>query len=169
MATIEIRKAEISDVARMADIAFSAWDTGIRPLLAERAGHREAERARLAQAAATNWPNAIVATIDGIVLGWCCRSARRAYIPYLFVMPDMQGHGIGARLLNRMETVLELQGASRVHLETPADNVRAVRFYERQGYHILAMRGAGRGVAEALTSVHLEKDLRPYEGEIDDD
>lgn len=166
MATIEIRKAEISDVRRMADIAFSAWDTGIRPLLDERAEHRENERARLSQASETNWPNAIVATINGIVVGWCCRSTRRNYIPYLFVMPEMQGHGIGARLLNRMETMLELHGASRVQLETPADNVRAVRFYERQGYHILALRGDGRSMHDPLTSVYLEKDLRPYEGEV---
>lgn len=169
MAVIEIRKAEISDAPRMADIAFSAWDTGIRPLLDERPGHRQSERARLSHAAGTNWPNAIVATINGIVVGWCCRAVRRSYIPYLFVMPDMQGHGIGALLLNRMEAMLELQGASKVQLETPADNVRAVRFYERQGYQILALRSEGRGAHDALMSVHLEKRLHPYEGEIDDD
>lgn len=167
MAVIKIRKAEISDAPRMADIAFSAWDTGIRPLLDERPGHRESERARLSQAAGTNWQNAIVATINGIVVGWCCRSTRRAYIRYLFVMPDMQGHGIGARLLSRMEMILELQGATRVHLETPADNVRAVRFYERQGYHILALPGAGRGAHEPFNSVHLEKDLHPFMGSVD--
>jgi len=79
----------------------------------------------------------------------------------------MQGHGIGARLLSRMEMILELQGARRVHLETPADNVRAVRFYERQGYHILALRGEGRGAHEPFMSVHLEKDLHPFVGSID--
>lgn len=167
MALIEIRKAEISDAPRMADIAFSAWDTGIRPLLDERPGHRESERQRLSQAAGLNWPNAIVAGINGIVVGWCCRSARRSYIPYLFVMPDMQGHGIGASLLGRMETILELQGASKVQLETPADNVRAVRFYERQGYSILALRTEGRGAHEPFMSVHLEKQLRPFGGDVD--
>jgi 2-amino-4-hydroxy-6-hydroxymethyldihydropteridine diphosphokinase len=167
MAMIEIRKAEISDAARMADIAFSAWDTGIRPLLDARPGLREIERARPSQAAGTNWPYAIVATINGIVVGWCCRAVRRNYIPYLFVMPDMQGNGIGARLLNRMETVMELQGASKVQLETPADNVRAVRFYERQGDQFLALRSAGRGAHEALMSVHLEKLLHPYSGDVE--
>lgn len=169
MAVIEIRKAEISDAPRMADIAFSAWDTGIRPLLDERPGHRESERARLSQVSAMNWQNTIVATIDGIVVGWCCRSTRRHYIPYLFVMPDMQGHGIGATLLGRMETILELLGASKVHLETPADNVRAVRFYERQGYHIMALRSEGSAAHEPFMSVHLEKRLQPFAGEIDED
>lgn len=167
MALINIRKAEISDAPRMADIAYAAWDSGIRPLLAERPGYRESERERLSQAAGANWPNAIVATLNGIVVGWCCRSGKRSYIPYLFVMPDMQGHGIGARLLDRMETILELAGASKVHLETPADNVRAVRFYERQGYKILALRGEGRSAHEPFMSVHLEKQLHPYVGAID--
>ena len=166
---IEIRKAEISDAPRMADIAFAAWDTGIRPLLDEQPGQRENERARLSQASAMNWQNTIVATIDGIVVGWCSRSARRSYIPFLFVMPDMQGHGIGANLLNRMETLLELQGASKVHLETPADNVRAVRFYERQGYHILALRAEPRSGHDPFASVHLEKQLQPFAGEIGED
>lgn len=167
MAGIEIRKAEISDAPRMGDIAFAAWDAGIRPLLANRPGQRVLERARLTQAASSNWPYAIVATLDDIVVGWCCRSARRSYIPFLFVRPDMQGHGIGALLLDRMETMLELRGASRVQLETPADNVRAVRFYERQGYHILALRSDARRGNDPLVSVHLEKQLRPYDGEIE--
>jgi len=166
MAVINIRKAEHADVLRMAHIAFSAWDTGIRPLLDERPGHRDSERLRLSHAAASNWQNAVVATIDGSVVGWCCRSRRRNYIPFLFVMPDMQGHGIGARLLNRMETMLELEGAERVLLETPADNVRAVRFYERQGYHILALRTEARAAHEPFMSVHLEKELHPFDGEI---
>ncbi len=169
MAVIDIRKAELADASRMANIAFSAWDTGIRPLLDEKPEHRESERARLSQAAAMNWQNAVVATIDGVVVGWCCRSRRRSYIPYLFVLPDMQGHGIGARLLNRMETMLELEGASRVQLETPADNVRAVRFYERQGYQILALRTEARAAHEPFTSVHLEKALHPFDGDVGED
>ena len=68
-----------------------------------------------------------------------------------------------------METILELQGASKVHLETPADNVRAVRFYERQGYHILALKGEPRSGHDPFASVHLEKQLRPFAGEIGED
>ena len=115
------------------------------------------------------WRHTIVAEVDGIVVGWCSRVAGRSYIPYLFVMPEMQGHGIGATLLDRMEVMLELQGAERVHLETPADHVRAVRFYERQGYRILALRPDGRDGHDPFVSVHLEKRLKPYDGEIDED
>ncbi|ODT72576.1 MAG: hypothetical protein ABS75_03775 [Pelagibacterium sp. SCN 63-23] len=169
MPGIRIRKAEITDAPRMADIAYRAWEDGILPILIAQPGMKETERRRLSHAVGDGWPYSIVAEIDDVVVGWCSRSPRRSYIPYLFVMPDMQGHGIGASLLERMEMMLELLGAERVHLETPADHVRAVRFYERQGYRILALRSDGRGGHDPFASVHLEKRLRPYEGAIEDE
>jgi [ribosomal protein S18]-alanine N-acetyltransferase len=53
-------------------------------------------------------------------------------------------------------------------LETPADNVRAVRFYEKQGYRILAMRPDGRNSHEPFMSVRLEKQLHPFTGQVTD-
>lgn len=115
------------------------------------------------------WRHAIVAEIDEMAVGWCSRQPGRSYIPYLFVMPEVQGHGVGAMLLERMEMMLELEGAGRIHLETPADHVRAVRFYEKQGYNILAMRSMGGHGADPFASVHMEKRLRPYDGVIDEE
>ena len=169
MLGIRIRKAEAPDAPRLAEIAYRAWETGILPILSDKPGLRDAERRRLSHAVAHGWRHTIVTEVDGVVVGWCSRVAGRSYIPYLFVMPEMQGHGIGATLLDRMEVMLELQGAERVHLETPADHVRAVRFYERQGYRILALRPDGRDGHDPFVSVHLEKRLKPYDGEIDDD
>jgi 2-amino-4-hydroxy-6-hydroxymethyldihydropteridine diphosphokinase len=169
MPRIAVRKAERSDANRLALIAFEAWEQGILPLLAERPGMRETERQRLAHVVAETLDRIIVADIDGIAVGWCSRARGRAYIPFLFVMPDLQGQGIGTMLLNRMESVLELMGADRVHLETPADNVRTVRFYEKLGYQILALRSEGPTAHEPFMSVHLEKRLRPFVGSFDDE
>lgn len=169
MAGITIRKAETADARRLADIAYRAWESGIYPLLTQQAGIKEAEQRRLTQAVAETLSRIIVAEVDGIAVAWCSRSSRRAYIPFLFVMPELQGHGLGSMLLRRMESMLELEGADRVHLETPADNVRAVRFYEKQGYRILALRPDGRAAHEPFMSVHLEKRLLPFEGDIDED
>ena len=169
MSGIFIRKAETSDATRLADIAYRAWEAGIYPLLTAQPGMKQAEQRRLAQAVAETLSRIIVAEVDGIVVAWCSRAARRAYIPFLFVMPELQGHGLGTMLLKRMESMLELEGADRVQLETPADNVRAVRFYERQGYRILAMRPDGRTAHESFMSIQLEKRLRPYDGDIEED
>ncbi|MDP2781166.1 GNAT family N-acetyltransferase [Devosia sp.] len=166
MPGITIRKAEGADARRLAEIAYRAWEQGILPLLTARPGLRDAERYRLSQVVAETLSRIIVAEVDGIVVGWCSRASRRAYIPYLFVMPELQRNGIGSMLLRRMESMLELGGAERVYLETPADNVPAVQFYEKQGYRILALRPDGRGMPQPFMSVHLEKRLMPFDGDI---
>ena len=169
MPGISIRKAEPADARRLADIAYRAWESGIFPLLTKQAGLQQAEQRRLTRVVSETLSRIIVAEVDGIVVAWCSRAARRAYIPYLFVMPELQGHGIGSTLLQRMESMLELEGAERVQLETPADNVLAVRFYEKQGYRILALRPDGREAHQPFMSVHLEKRLMPFEGDIEDE
>jgi ribosomal-protein-alanine N-acetyltransferase len=169
MPVTTIRKAEAADAVRLADIAFRAWEKGILPLLRDQPGMREAERRRLTQAVAEQMDRIIVGVVDDVVVGWCSRSRRRPYIPYLFVAPELQGHGLGSLLLRRMESLLEMEGADRIHLETPADNVRAVRFYERQGYRIMALRPDSWSTRDPLTSVHLEKQLRPFTGRLNDE
>ena len=169
MSGILIRKAESEDARRLADIAYRAWESGILPLLTERPGMREAEQRRLAQVVSETLGRISVAEVDGVVVAWCSRAAKRAYIPFLFVMPELQGNGLGSMLLRRVETILELEGADRVQLETPADNVLAVRFYEKQGYRILAMRPDGRAAHEPFMSVRLEKVLSPFVGVIDEE
>lgn len=165
-AVITIRKAEPQELSRLADIGYDAWETSILPLLTEKSGMRQAEQYRLKQAVQETFDRIIVAEVDGLVVGWCSRARGRAYIPFLFVIPEFQGHGVGTVLLRRMESMIELAGADRVHLETPADNVRAVRFYERQGYRILAMRPDGRPSSDPFNSVRLEKRLSPFRGRI---
>ena len=169
MPGVTIRKAEPTDAWRLADIAFRAWETSILPLQTEQPGMRDAEHQRLNQAVKETLGRIIVAEVDGVAVAWCSRSGRRSYIPYLFVMPELQGHGLGSMLLRRMESMLELEGADRVQLETPADNVRAVRFYEKQGYRILALRPDGRSGNDPFMSVRLEKVLQPFDGDIEED
>jgi ribosomal-protein-alanine N-acetyltransferase len=163
-----IRQALPEEADRLGDIAYEAWERGILPLLAEVPGMRSGEKRRLAVAVHELLERIIVAEIDGVAVGWCARARARPYIPFLFVTPEYQSHGIGSALLRRMESLLELTGETRVLLETPADNVRAVRFYERQGYHILALKPDGRDSGGAMTSVRLEKRLSPFKGPVPD-
>jgi ribosomal-protein-alanine N-acetyltransferase len=101
-------------------------------------------------------------------VGWCQRARGRAYIPFLFVTPLLQNQGVGSALLRRMESLLELEGADRIQLDTLADNVRAVNFYQHQGYQILALKTEGAPGRETQMSVRLEKRLDPWHGPIDD-
>ena len=167
-ADIIIRKALPEEADRLGDIAYEAWERGILPLLTEEPGMRTSERRRLSIAVHEMLERILVAEVESVAAGWCSRARGRAYIPFLFVTPEYQSHGIGSALLRRMESMLELEGEGRVLLETPADNVRAVRFYERQGYHILALKPEGRDVPGPLMSVRLEKRLRPFRGPVSD-
>ena len=162
-----IRKAMASEAERLADIAFLAWERDLRPFLAGELQNRQAERRRLQVAVHELLDRTIVAERDGIPVGWCARARGRAYIPYLFVAPLSQNQGIGTLLLKRMESVLELEGCDRVHLDTLSDNVRAVNFYQHQGYQILALKSDGQHGREAQMSVRLEKRLAPYRGPLE--
>lgn len=163
-----IRKADQREIATLADIGYVAWERDLLPFFKDSDELRRGEERRLRGAVRDNLDRIIVAEADGVAVGWCSRAGRRAYIPFLFVTPLLQNHGIGTMLLRRMESLLELEGAERVHLDTLADNVRAVRFYEHQGYQILAMKPDGRPGHDSFTSVRLEKRLTPYRGPIGD-
>jgi ribosomal-protein-alanine N-acetyltransferase len=163
-----IRKALASEVETLADIGYVAWERDLMPFLNGQAANPQSERRRLSAAVHELLDRTIVAEQDGEAVGWCARQRGKAYIPYLFVTPSLQNHGIGSALLRRMESMLELQGADRVQLDTLADNVRAVTFYQHQGYQILVLRTEGQPGQAGSMSVRLEKRLQPFRGAITD-
>jgi ribosomal-protein-alanine N-acetyltransferase len=163
-----IRRALHSEIETLADIAFVAWERDLLPFLNGPAASRHAERTRLSAAVRDGIDRVIVAEVDGVAVGWCQRARGRAYVPFLFVTPLLQNRGVGSALLRRMESMLELEGADRVQLDTLADNVRAVNFYQHQGYQILALKSEGAPGRESQMSVRLEKRLNPWHGPIDD-
>jgi ribosomal-protein-alanine N-acetyltransferase len=166
-AEISIRKALPTEAEALADIAYSAWERDLRPFLSGQAANRQFEKRRLSVEVHNQFDRIIVADLGGVAVGWCCRAVGKAYIPYLFVAPDLQNHGIGTLLLRRMESMLELEGHERVQLNTLADNVRAVAFYQHQGYQILALKQETRN-GQDETSIRLEKRLSPFRGAITD-
>jgi len=54
------------------------------------------------------------------------------------VFPTMQNRGIGTRLMLAAEDVLCRRGFTAVELGVEKDNLPAKRFYERQGYRVVA-------------------------------
>lgn len=163
-----IRNAVPSEAESLTALAFEAWEKDLLPFLHGAAASRASEHGRLAAAIAQGLDRIIVAELSGRPVGWCQRMPMRPYIPFLFVAPAVQNRGVGRALLKRMESMLELEGYDRIVLDTLADNVRAVNFYQHQGYHILALKTEGRFGREPQQSVRLEKRLDPWRGPIDD-
>lgn len=167
---VTIRKAEAHETPELAALGFVAWEQSIYPLTPAQLGAREELMDRMAGYCSDRLDDIIVAEgrgrHSGALLGWCSRFPGKSYIPYLFVSPEAQRKGVGGLLLRRMENLFELEGKTTVQLETPADHVEAVRFYEQQGYHILAMKQTGRAAHKPYQSVRLEKQLHPFCGAI---
>lgn len=167
---VTIRQAEVYETSELAALGFVAWEQSIYLLGNAPHGSRDELMNRMAGYCHDRAEDIIVAEgygkYQGSLLGWCSRFPGKAYIPYLFVSPHVQRKGVGGLLLRRMESLLELEGKSAVQLETPADHVEAVKFYERQGYHILPVKPNGRAGHKLFQSVRLEKQLHPFCGVI---
>lgn len=70
--------------------------------------------------------------IAGAVLGTF--DGRRGWVNRLAVRRDMQGRGVGARLLAELERRLIALGCTKVNLLIEPENASAEGFYARQGY-----------------------------------
>ena len=93
-----IRRAVADEVETLADIGYVAWERDLMPFLNGSAAEPQNERRRLNTALHELLDRTIVAEIDGVAVGWCARQRGKAYIPFLFVTPLLQNHGIGSAL-----------------------------------------------------------------------
>jgi ribosomal protein S18 acetylase RimI-like enzyme len=59
----------------------------------------------------------------------------------LAVHPDMRGRGIGEALLHHVFLAFRDRGAAHVDLKTDADNLGAIRLYERVGMRQVPLEG----------------------------
>ena len=78
----------------------------------------------------------VVARLDGRVAGYAgmFTVGPEADVQTVAVARAAQGRGIGATLLEAMATRAREGGVALLHLEVRADNVAALRLYERHGF-----------------------------------
>jgi GNAT superfamily N-acetyltransferase len=97
---------------------------------------QEHDRRRLTERLGAPDQHNEVAELDGRLAGFVNAHARedRWHLSYLFVDPEHQGRGVGARLLEHAQAEAARRGYSRMSLHTPRLNARARRFYERAGW-----------------------------------
>lgn len=77
---------------------------------------------------------------EGRVLGYAIsgRSGARGYLQRLAVHPSAQSRGLGRALVVDGLGWMRRRGADRVMVNTQADNQRALRLYQRLGFHLEA-------------------------------
>ena len=68
----------------------------------------------------------------------------RGWIYYLAVAPDLQGQGLGRRMVAAVEARLLALGCPKINLQVRADNAAAVGFYTRLGFAADDLRSLGK-------------------------
>ena len=108
---------------------------------------------------------------DGVILGYAYAShpyTRAAYSwcaePTVYLRPEAQGKGIAAGLYRKLEELLLQQGYQVLYALVTEENVRSVRFHEKQGYEIRAhFPDCGFKFGRWLGLYWLEKRIKPVE------
>lgn len=79
---------------------------------------------------------------DGELAGYSILSvaAGEAHLLNICVAPELQGQGIGRRLLEYMLERARLAGAGKLFLEVRPSNRRALKVYRRAGFEIIGTR-----------------------------
>ncbi|GAB4181687.1 MAG: ribosomal protein S18-alanine N-acetyltransferase [Wenzhouxiangellaceae bacterium] len=89
-------------------------------------------------------------------------AAGEAHLLNLCIAPDIQGRGLGRRLLSHAMNAARVGGAERMILEVRPSNWRALRLYQAAGFESIGRRRgyypAGESREDALVLAH---SLRP--------
>ncbi len=156
-----IRTARASDAAAIAHVHDSAWREAYRGVIPG----RQLE-SMIARRGPTWWLSAIqrgsnilVQEFDTRIAGYVSFGRNRvSAMPYageifeLYLAPEYQGLGIGARLFAAARGELATKGYFSVIVWALADNDRALRFYEKMG-GVEVWRGAERFGNDVLARV----------------
>jgi ribosomal protein S18 acetylase RimI-like enzyme len=145
---IETRKAVIADAPRIAEVHDAAWLNAYAGMVPHAALHRMVRRrgARWWAEAIARSTFVLVIEAAGAIVGYATLGRNRVgTLPFegeiyeLYLMPEYQGVGLGARLFLTARRELKRRLLKGSVVWVLADNERAIRFYENAG---------GRPVAE---------------------
>jgi predicted N-acetyltransferase YhbS len=84
----------------------------------------------------------LVARVDGQIAGHLLlvdTAAGEAELKSMAVRTDLQGGGIGAALIQAARALLTNAGVQVLHVSTAAASAGNLRFYQRQGFRMLAI------------------------------
>jgi GNAT superfamily N-acetyltransferase len=127
---VELRRVEARDIPTLFHLRGAVRENRITPAELAELGITPAGVAALLDAEAAGW----IAEEDGSPLGFTM-ALRGGELFTMAVLPEAEGRGIGARLLDAAETWLAAQGVDQAWLLTPPDPaLRAPGFYAARGW-----------------------------------
>ncbi|MBD8689215.1 MULTISPECIES: GNAT family N-acetyltransferase [unclassified Rhizobium] len=99
-----------------------------------------------------------IVEIDGILVGWGACEGDADYISDIWIDPDFQGRGIGRAIVDHFLDQMRSSHIPVAKIATHAQNINAIRLYERCGFHIV-WRGPqwSETMQVELQKVRLEK------------
>lgn len=146
-----IRQATEADIARLAEIEIFNYRLNFYPIFQNDWFYFEEKQVPKGMLRYQEEKGLLENTYvydDGVVKGFVQLDGSK--VAKLFVEPVLQGNGIGAKLL---EYAVKEKNAN--HLWALEKNVKAIKFYERQGFHVTGEKELEEGTTEYL--VRLER------------
>jgi ribosomal protein S18 acetylase RimI-like enzyme len=134
---VEIRDAGVDDVREIQRVARRTWDHTYRESIPESVRAQFVSQAYSADSLRRRMESNVflVATEGEEILGFADfrrLSGTEAELAAIYVLPEMQGQGIGARLLEA--GIGRFPPRTRFVLRVEQDNMQAQRFYEAHGF-----------------------------------
>jgi ribosomal protein S18 acetylase RimI-like enzyme len=157
---VTIRDADVDDVREIQNVARTTWDRTYRESIPEGVRREFVSQAYSGDSLRHRLEANIflVASHNGSVVGFAdfrSRSSTEAELAAIYVLPELQGRGIGARLLQA--GIAKFPPRTEFVLRVEQDNARARRFYETHGF-----RHAGDHAVEFCGHVVHETEMIPH-------
>jgi putative acetyltransferase len=146
-AGLRLRNIEPADRAALADLWVAAWrGTG---LAIDFSARRDWFMARLGELASSGAEILVAVRTGAAPAGFVTIHPQTGHLDQLCVAPAWQGDGTARALLDAAKS----RAGGRVRLEVNADNLRARRFYRREGF---VETGTGVSAASGLPILLME-------------
>lgn len=163
--TLEIRKTEVRDAERIAEICSTGWRQTVAGKLSS-----------TFQSQTVNyWYNAdkvkqdikkgnysYTAVYDGIavgVIGGGIPEAKRAEVYVFYIDSQYRYHGIGKALLHKLTAHQKNKGAAEQWVSVQADNELGLPFYKARGFIQQSVKETKSASGEVQVSLRMKRDI----------
>lgn len=136
-----IRRAELTDLLRVGLVARTTWPVTYAGIIPDEIQRRLLDTwyspERLSQDLVAPGSTFLVAERSGDLVGFAQyvrRSAESVELTRIYVLPDRQRSGIGARLLGAALAAFADEGLNRLTVAVEQENLVGRGFYEKMGF-----------------------------------